>query len=452
MRGLAKNSGSITKNILALGLLLGGAGCGADRDTDRAPETTPAGKAPASAPGPAAPVAARPAPLRVSVFLEYSGGMRGFVPAGTAATEATAFQRRVGSLLTETQVSGAVAARQYFLVYKDTDLRPTPFAKMRDVVQGLQSDAALGTELPEMLEAILSRPAAATEVSVIVSDFIYGPQDPTKIPLIADYIRTAVASVGSRGLAVAVLAERSGFVGTYHPAVKTPVARRQMKGEKVPYYVWVVGPPALVGRYLSEVATGLPAEQAYFGLRFASVPFAVVLDGLPPGSPLAPAGGASVSYAGAKASPELDIEDVRQTAEFTVALNLARLPAAWQEPGFLARQLRAELPGGAPPLLVPGSVRRLTAAEQAAAPLAAHTHVLRLRLNALPAGQSTLALRLAAPDVPAWAAEWSTTNDNRPGPLARTYRLTDILAGLRAAFPPALPPVFTVQLRLTNQD
>jgi len=53
---------------------------------------------------------------------------------------------------------------------------------------------------------------------------------------------------------------------------------------------------------------------------------------------------------------------------------------------------------------------------------------------------------------PAWVAAWSTDNDNQPGPVANTYRLTDVLRGLRGAFPDTLPPAFSVEFAVSNQD
>ncbi|MEJ7662289.1 MAG: hypothetical protein WKG07_23345 [Hymenobacter sp.] len=139
--------------------------------------------------------------------------------------------------------------------------------------------------------------------------------------------------------------------------------------------------------------------------------------------------------------------------EFTVGLNLDQLPPAWQQPAFLAQQLRVSLPGAASaPVLMPGSVQRLSAGQRATPALAAYTHVLRLKMSALPAGTSQLTLALAAPEVPAWVATWSTDNDNLPAPEARTYRLTDIMRGLRGAYPATLPPVFSLPFSLTNQD
>ena len=380
--------------------------------------------------------------------------MKGFVPAGSANRPATEFQKRVYSLLTETEANSQVTGRTYQLIYQGKDIRTVSFEKMKRVVQGLETDAADGTELPEMLTSVLGRANAASEVSVVISDFIYGPQDKSKIPFIADEVRAVMALAVSKKLAVAVLAERSAFVGTYHPAVKTPLKQRQLHGEKIPYYIWVIGRPDLVSKYLGRVTIGLPAEQAYFGFSFPKVSYGAVLTGLLADSKLQPSGNGSVMQATMESFTALEIEEVKGGVEFTVGLNLRQLPGVWQETALLARQLLVQLPNAASaPIIVPGSVQRLTAAEQATTPaLAAYTHRLRLRLSSLPAGNSTLTLKMAAPETPAWVASWNTDNDNQPGPAANTYRLTDILRGLRGAYPAVLPPAFTVTFSLVNKD
>ncbi len=434
--------------LLGLGLL---GGCGGSASSDE-PATENSRPDPAKNAAAAAPAAE--APLRVNVFLELSGGMKGFMPANTAARQPTAFQNRVSALASQTNRSPAIAEARFLLGLKATPLAVS-YPQFRNVLQGDTRQAALGTELPTMLENILLAPEADRKVSVVVSDFIYGPEKKEDFALMTTRITDALALVSKKQLAVAVLGETSRFYGNFYPAVKHSPRGLPLDGQALPYYIWLIGPPAAVARYLREVlpAPGPAVQQAYFGLSFPQVPYAAVLTGLPAGSQLAPGGAASVSYTTAQASPELDIEGVKKTAEFTVALNLEQLPTAWQQPALLAQQLQVSLPGGAAPRLVPGSVRTLTAAERAASTaLAPYTHVLRLRLNALPKGSSTLSLTLAAPEVPAWVSQWGTQNDNPPGPVPHTFRLTEIMAGLRAAFPAALPPVFTAQLRLSNQD
>ena len=401
---------------------------------------------PPAAPKPAPAADQVTAPLQASVFLELSGGMRGFMPQNTTATEPTAFQQRVGLLASRTNSSPAVGEAQFWLSLNKAPQKTT-YAHFRDIVQGDTHEAALGTELPAMLENILALPGAADRVNVIVSDFIFGPKNQATSALMNVSITDALAPVTKKGLAVAVLGETSRFTGNFFPAVKTPRRQVAVKGETLPYYIWVIGPAAAVGRYLNEVLppTAATTQQAYFGLTFPRVPYAAVLTQVPAGSPLAPGGGGSISYAGAGVSTNLDVSDVKEGVDFTVALDLHQLPAAWREPAFLASSLRAQVPGGSVRLL-PNSVKTTAGVPQ----LATYTHTVRLHLSDFPKGGGQLRLSLPAPGVPAWVAQRSTQNDNQPGPVPHTYRLSEILSGVREAFPAALPPVFTTTFTLTQ--
>ncbi len=379
------------------------------------------------------------APLHVSVFLEYSGGMKGFVPRGGADKPATEFQKRIGALITETQVSGAVAERKYYLC-ENAAPRAVKFEQLRDVVQGEVSQAALGTELPQMLEGILNRPKAGEEVSVVISDFIYGPARKSDFSQLPNLIRTAIAPVSRQQLAVAVFGETSHFYGSYFPAVKTPVQKRTLNGENVPYYVWVIGPPAQVARYAAEVFRNPPAQQAFFGLKTSQPAFAPLLTKLT--DPKLKSNGGTV-YA---ENNGLTLNTSDDPVDFSVGLDLKELPAAWQQPAFLAQHLQVRLPNGQASLL-PNSVRPLTDEEQSGQPvLAPYTHVVRLRVSKLAAPTAMLTVSLPAPETPDWVSAWSTTNDNTPAP--RTFGLDQILTGVRQSYPTALPAVFTVQLPL----
>ena len=388
-----------------------------------------------------APAAAAAAPLHVSVFLEYSGGMKGFVPRGGADKPATEFQKRIGALITETQVNGAVAGRNYYLC-ENAAPRPVKFEQLRDVVQGEVNQAALGTELPQMLEGILSRPNAGEEVSVVISDFIYGPARKSDFSQLPNLIRTAIAPVSRQQLAVAVFGETSRFYGSYFPAVKTPVPKRTLNGEKVPYYVWIIGPPAQVARYAAEVFKNAPGQQAFFGLQTKTPAHAALLTKLT--DPKLKSSGGTV-YA---ENNGLTLNPFDDPVDFSVGLDLKELPVAWQNPAFLAQHLLVRLPNGQASLL-PGSVRLLTGDEQSGQPvLAPYTHVVRLRVSKLAAPTATLTVSLPAPETPDWVPAWATANDNTPAP--RTFGLDQILAGVRQSYPTTLPPVFTVQLPLKN--
>ena len=431
---------SIFRCFRLAGVLLGTVSLLASCNSDPA-ETTAATPVKGAKPAAAVPAAAVAAPLQVSVFLEFSGGMKGFVPRGTAATQPTEFQQRIGALITETQVSPAVAGRKYYLC-ENAAPRAVPFQQLRDVVQGEVNQAALGTELPQMLEGILNMPQAAQRVSVVISDFIYGPARKSDFSQLPNLIRTSIAPVSQQQLAVAVFGETSKFYGTYHPAVKTPVAKRPLSGEKVPYYVWVIGPPALVARYTAEVFKNAPAQQAFFGLKTTTPAFAPLLTQLT--DPKLQAAGGTV-YA---ENNGLTLNPSDDPVDFSVGLNLKELPFAWQQSAFLAQHLQVRLPNGQASLL-PNSVRPLTEDEQSGQPvLAPFTHVLRLRVSKLLAPTATLTLALPAPETPGWVAAWSTTNDNTPAP--RTFALDQVLAGVRQSYPTPLPAVFTVQLPLKN--
>jgi hypothetical protein len=409
-------------------------------------DTTQTAASPAATARPAPAPTAREAPLQANVFLELSGGMRGFMPANTTATEPTAFQQRVSLLASRTNSSPAVAATRFWLSLNKAP-QPTTYQHFREVVQGDTHEAALGTELPTMLESILALPQAADKVNVIISDFIYGPQNQATSALMNVNITDALAPVTRKGLAVAVLGETSTFYGTYHPAVKTPLKQRPLKGETLPYYLWVIGPPAAVARYVNEVLPAAAAtnQQAYFGLAFPKVPYAAVLTQVPAGSPLAPGGEGSISYGGAGVSTNLEVDDVQQGVDFTVALDLRQLPAAWREPAFLAQHLQAQVPNGVVKLL-PNSIKSTTGVPE----LQAYTHTVRLRLSAFPKAGGQLSLTLPAPGLPAWVAQRSTENDNQPTAAPHTYRLTEIMSGVRGAFPQALPPVFTATFALSQ--
>ncbi|UOQ99005.1 hypothetical protein MUN81_05810 [Hymenobacter sp. 5317J-9] len=421
------------------GVLLGTAllaSCGGSEPA----ETTASKPTKGAKPATTTPAEAEAAPLNVSVFLEYSGGMKGFVPRGGADKPPTEFQQRIGALITETQVNGAVANRKYYLC-ENAAPKAVPFSELRNLVQGNVTQAALGTELPQMLEGILARPQAAQEVSVVISDFIYGPEDRSAFSQLPNLIRTSIAPVSQKQLAVAVFGETSRFYGSYFPAVKTPVPKRTLNGEKVPYYVWVIGPPALVARYSAEVFKNAPAQQAFFGLKTSTPAFAPVLVKLTDPK-LKPSGSVYAEDNG------LTMKVSDDPAEFTVGLNLKELPAAWQQPAFLAQHLQVRLPNGQA-AVVPNSVRTLTEDQQSGQPvLAPYTHALRLRVTKLAAPTATLSLALPAPETPDWVSAWSTANDNTPAP--RTFGLDQILTGVRQSYPTPLPPVFTVQLPLKN--
>ena len=120
-----------------------------------------------------------------------------------------------------------------------------------------------------------------------------------------------------------------------------------------------------MSKYLGQVIKSLPPVQAYFGLNYRNIPCGAVLSGLPPGGKLGPAGGGMVMLTNPSDPTRLEVENVAETVEFTVGLDLRQLPATWQNPTMLGQRLQVSLPGTTP-RIVPGSVQMLNVAQRTA--------------------------------------------------------------------------------------
>jgi hypothetical protein len=395
--------------------------------------------------------------LNVRFFLEYSGGMKGFMPEGSAGREATEFQKRVGGLVTETQVSPLISSKQFFLINTNGSPHEQPFNKVLETVGGLNSSAALGTELPQMLSGIMALPGADQQVNVVISDFIYGPDVKAGFALLPALIRAAIAPVSKKNLAVAVLAEKSHFYGNYYPAVKMvgkkSVPSRQLSGELVPYYTWIIGPPALVSQYVNQVAKNLPPEQAFYGLTLPQLSYSALLTKINEPS-LKPNGTGTIFFntevENSIIGHDLTADVSSGPIDFTVALNLTGLPRAWQQPSYLVKNLDVQLSQGQAAISAP-AVTMLTAGQKSSSPtLAPYTHAVRLRLSKLPKDTTPLVLTLRAPETPRWIAVWSTGDDSQSS--GQTFGLQYILQGVRESYPEALPAVFTARFTVKNDE
>lgn len=433
--------------MLAGGLaLLAGSLTGCGGEPPRREATTAKPKAAAAKP-------AAVAPLKVRFYLEYSGGMKGFMPKSTRATDQpTEFQTHVRGLASEINGNPAVAGATYALTLTPqagkVQHQTVPFSQLKSVLQGEGPAPALGTEMPELLESVLTQPNAPQEVSVVVSDFIYGPENRGRFSSFQDDIRDALAVASKQQLAVAIYGDTSAFRGHYFPAVKPGGGRpyRDLAGDYVPYYVWVMGPPEQVQRFQREVfAAEAPAQQVFFGLTYPQVAYAARLQPL-----LKPQG--KVSCADGKTCHTVEGDFAAGPVEFAVGLDLAGLPADQQAPATLNAQLKLDAPN-AQAQLVPGSVRALTDTERSHPALGGYTHVARLRVTRLFETPTTLTLRLPAPPVPAWVTAWATPDDANPATQpARTYRLDWIINGVRKAYGATPPPLFTCPISLIKKS
>ncbi|RZJ93011.1 MAG: hypothetical protein EOO60_06415, partial [Hymenobacter sp.] len=130
-------------------LLLSGAtlsGCG---EPDKTTESATAGKAAKDTAAPSS---------QVSVFVDASTGMRGFMHPNAPGETGSQFQRTITELLSNIngQRTTGQAAPAYYFVQESTPskpraLRPTTYAELSNTVSTGIEKPALGTEMPTML-------------------------------------------------------------------------------------------------------------------------------------------------------------------------------------------------------------------------------------------------------------------------------------------------------------
>ncbi|WP_400192542.1 hypothetical protein [Hymenobacter sp. B81] len=387
-----------------------------------APATSPAEKptARATPPAPATrPPAGEARFARVNVFLEVSGSMQGFMPAAGAAAQTTQFQQRVSEWLSGLERDGRVEQRRYFRI-ADRPVADSYRALSETVRRGIRQPAT-STSIPAILDTVASRYLADDAVSVIISDFIYSPQNPGDVP----YINTDIADALARSrpdLAVSVYGFQSDFRGTYYPAVKGKVAG--CCPQPIPYYMWVLGPAALVGQFDATLMKDLGGEQAHFGLAAAEVPSSVLSRFKRRGTWFVADAGKQAGAGGhAVAIEEASAEE---PAEFVVGLDLQQVPELFQNPQYLQKNLA--LRGNTTTAKVARVEAATDATRRSGGPEAAFTHFVTVRVTAKPRSQQNLTLALPAAR-PAWVQQWSTTNDSKPGPY--TFALNRQLDGLQ---------------------
>ena len=294
--------------------------------------------------GGVAPTATRaPEKVNVNLYLEISNGMKGFMPPAEAGKEPTIFQSRLNKLISEIQDGRYVADKKYYLAKEDRQGQPVldsvSYNTMKStIVSGIRANV-LGTPLPDLLQAALEQSVKQNAVSVIVSDFIHGPHPDKRgqfISLDSD-IRSSLKQAEQQDLAIAVLADASGFYGNYYPAVKKPATSRTLTGEEVPFYIWVIGKQQEVQVVTKNVFRNLPPQQAYFGFDYKAVPFSAILKA----NQFRPSG--TVYCASRNADPCTAIKLLPEKSipvEFTVGLDLSALPRQLQQENYLKRNLK----------------------------------------------------------------------------------------------------------------
>lgn len=430
-------------SCLLVGLLAGA--CTPDKGT---PETegSPAG---------ALPVAPAKA-SQINVFVDASTGMRGFMHPNAPGQTGSQFQRAITEVLSNIrgQQASSKGAPAYYFVQESTAkdprvLRPTTYDELSNTVSTGIKNPALGTEMPTMLREILKlqkgRPGT---VSIVVSDFIYAPPNPTQTWKVKTDVKDALNEVAAQELAIHVFAGTSEFRDKFFPGNRTHF--QVLNGTRLPYYVWVLGQPA-------AVAAVTPVLGPLLGSGFEQVRFNTLAPAAAAFEHFGNAGEWYIDKSGKQQTQPLTLHFTQkpsrsEPAEVVVGLDLGKAPAA--EAAALARQLKLEDAGTGATLQKVWAVRDEPKAPANAA-LPTYTHLVKVHLERLP-GNQPATLRLVLPrSQPAWVAQYTTLNDSdmarqvaRQGP--KTFLLSEVLQGVQDYYDqqPAGREVWAVPVRV----
>lgn len=439
---------------LATGVLL--AACSGPKGSDKVAGSP--GKEPATD-ATAATSAAATKVSQINVFVDMSGGMQGFVHPVAPGASGSGFQQTVTELLSDVNAQRAkqTGAPAYYFFKEGTAadprlLVPSSYNEMTSTVSGGLKNAARGSELPQMLsEALKLQAKKPGTVSVLISDFIFAPKATGETWKIKTFIKDALSAVEPGKLGVSVFANTSDYRGNFYPGNRS--GAQKLNGEKIPYYIWVLGDPALVAQLDAGLLRKLAAQpQAHYNVRFAP-PYMV------PDFLVDPVGRWSVTTGEAGAAPLVTFQQkptVGKPAEIMVALDLSKLPAS-QTSLVSAKTLRlAETDGGATLTKVLPLAQMPDAKRQPV--LNKYTHFAQLRFVQAPPTPTDLHLELARTE-PAWIAAYSIDDDrtgdsNIKSKGAKTFHLTEVLRGVADYFAdePSAQRVFSVPVRVETRD
>ncbi|RZL00740.1 MAG: hypothetical protein EOO62_23785, partial [Hymenobacter sp.] len=144
---------------------------------------------------------------QVSVFVDASTGMRGFMHPNAPGETGSQFQRTVTELLSNINGQRAEQAPAYYFVQESTPsnpraLRPTTYAELSNTVSTGIEKPALGTEMPTMLREVLKlQKGKPSAVSIVISDFIYAPSDPKQTWKVKTDVKDALSEASAANLA-----------------------------------------------------------------------------------------------------------------------------------------------------------------------------------------------------------------------------------------------------------
>ncbi|GAB3300156.1 hypothetical protein [Hymenobacter tenuis] len=401
-----------------------------EKEAGEMPEAVPPTEVPGAVPikpeAGTTPAAATPSqPLKaVNVFLEVSGSMEGFMPKTGASGENTKFQQHVAQFLSEVNRTGAVRQKAFYRI-KEKPYKDSYQGISSTVRSGIQQPAK-STDIPSVLDTLMSHYYQPGTVSVLISDFIYSPKNTGAIP----YIKTDIADALSRSgeqqeLAVSVYGYTSDFRGTYYPALVASGKKTNCCDTEIPYYIWVVGPAAAVRQFDAALLEKQPAKQAHFGVTYPQPTYSLLNKFQNKGSWYYGDAGASKRNADTYRVISVSEASAQQPIEFVVGLDLAALPGQYRDVAYLKQNLKLQGTDTDAKLL---DVFAATDQNRASSgPESKFTHYAKVHLTKQPKAARPLVLRLQD-QRPAWVAQWTTKNDATPAP--KTFALSSLLDGL----------------------
>ena len=393
-------------------------------------------------------------PAQINVFVDMSGGMQGFVHPVAPGATGSGFQQTVTDLLSAVNAQrGQQRTSPAYYFFKESTpadarlLVPSTYQEMTSTVSGGLKNAARGSELPQMLsEALKLQAQKPGTVSILISDFIFAPKLKGETWKIKTFIKDALSEVEASKLGVSVFANTSEYKGNFYPGNRS--GKQALNGEKVPYYIWVLGDPALVAQADAGLLRQLAAQpQAHYNVRFR--PDYAVLDFYEP-----MVGQWTADNGTPGTAPVITFRkkpNFREPAEVVLGLNLSKLPPSQtQELSLKTLRLAGES--------TPATLTKVwsLAQEEAAKSQPAFgrfTHFVQLRFTQAPPA-ATLALELARPQ-PAWIAAYSVADDsNIKKAGAKTFFFKEVMQGVEEYFAnePGAQRVFSLPVQVETRD
>ncbi|MCC2546005.1 hypothetical protein LJY25_06080 [Hymenobacter sp. BT175] len=428
----------------------GGEATRPETEETTAPAPNDSKPAPTTAEAPEQGSAAGPL-AQASIFLEVSGSMEGFMPKASGA-ENTRFQQHAAQFLSDLNRSTAVQRKSYFRI-KEKPYADSYQQLSQTVRSGIQQPAS-STDIPSVLDTLVSRYYAPNSVSVLISDFIYSPKNAGAIPYISTDVTDALNRAGRSDLAVSVYGYTSDFRGAFYPALKTAVKKiNPCCDTDIPYYFWVVGPADAVRRFDALLLERQPAQQAHFGVKYPTPASSLLNRFQNVGSWYYGEKDASKRTAGASYhTVAVSKVSAQEPVEFVVGLDLKTLPALYRDVNYLKPNLQLQAQDTDAKIVSVFAATDQTKNSSGAENL--YTHFVKVRVTRL--GKAARPLQLTLNDQrPGWIGQWTTKNDsniNQAG--AKTFALSSLLDGVAAVTTgeQEQAPVFRIPLTLQPAD